>query len=269
MKRFYTFCTTYNVSTPFPLSEQSLCSFAAYLADQDLAPQTIKSYLSVLRNMQISLRLPDPREQSSLPVLKQVQAGIRRTKMLKGSPPRIRLPITVHIILLEQIRASLTASANPDKLTIWAVAASAFFGFFRLRELLPASASSFHPAKSLTWGDIATDGHTNPTMVQFHLKVSKCDQFGSGSDIVVGHTNTPLCPVSALLQYMEKRGDQPGAFFLDSAHSITAKPRFVARIRKILTSIAYPSTTSLATVSESERRQQQPALESRTQPYRR
>ena len=98
MKRFYIFCTTYNISTPFPLSEQSLCSFAAYLADQDLAPQTIKSYLSALCNMQISLRLPDPREQTSLPVLKQIQVGISRTRMLKASPPRIRLPITVHIL---------------------------------------------------------------------------------------------------------------------------------------------------------------------------
>ena len=238
MKRFYTFCTTYNVHTPFPLSEQSLCSFAAYLADQDLAPQTIKSYLSALRNMQISLGLPDPREHSSLPVLKRVQAGISRTRMLKGSPPRIRLPITIHI--LEQIRASLTASADPDKLAFWAVAASAFFGFFRLGELLPDSTSSFHPAKSLSWGDVATDSYTNPTMVQFHLKVSKCDQFGSGSDVVVGRTNSPLCPVSALLQYIEKRGDQPGAFFLDSTHSIITKPRFVARIREILTSIGLP-----------------------------
>ena len=33
MKQFHTFCTMYNVNTPFPLSEQLLCSFAAYLAD--------------------------------------------------------------------------------------------------------------------------------------------------------------------------------------------------------------------------------------------
>ena len=118
---FYAFCTTYNVSTPFPLSKQLLCSFAAYLADQDLAPQTIKSYLLVLCNMQIS---PDPREQSSLPVLKRVQAGISRTRMLKGSPPLIRLPIMVH--LLEQVRASLTMSADPNRLAIWVIASSAF-----------------------------------------------------------------------------------------------------------------------------------------------
>ena len=132
MKCFHTFCITYNVLTPFPLTEHLLCSFAAYLADQTLAPQTIKSYLSALRDMQISLGLPDPREQSSLPILKRVQAGISRARILKGSPPRIRLTVIAHI--LERIRTALMASANPEKhaTCIWAVAASTFFGFFAL-----------------------------------------------------------------------------------------------------------------------------------------
>ena len=73
MKRFNSFCAQYNVLQPFPLSEELLCSFAA---DQGLASQTGKSYLSALRSMQISLGLPDPRDQSSLPILKRVQAGI-------------------------------------------------------------------------------------------------------------------------------------------------------------------------------------------------
>ena len=54
---FYTFCLNY-VINPFPLAERTLCSFAAFLADQGLSPQTIKS------GLQISLGLPDPREQS-------------------------------------------------------------------------------------------------------------------------------------------------------------------------------------------------------------
>ena len=84
--------------------------------------------------MQISLGLPDPRDHSSLPILRRVQAGISRVRVFKGSPPRIRLPITGHI--LEAIHRSLATSANPDKLVPWAVSTSAFFGFFRLGELL-------------------------------------------------------------------------------------------------------------------------------------
>ena len=63
--------------------------------------------------MQISLGLPDPREESSLPVLKRVQAGISHARLLKGAPSRIRLPITIQ--LLGQIRTSLERSFTQRK----------------------------------------------------------------------------------------------------------------------------------------------------------
>ena len=238
MKRFHSFCTTYNVLNPFPLSEQLLCTFAAFLADQGLAPQTIKSYLAAVRNMQITLGFPDPREKSSLPLLKRVQAGISRLRMLKGSPPRIRLPITVHI--LNKIKSSLVTSPNSDKVVLWAIASSAFFGFFRLGELLPDSLASFDPATGLVWGDVAVDSHSNPLMIQFHLKKSKCDQYGSGSNIVVGRTGNVLCPVTAILQYIKIRGDRPGPFFLDSSHTAVTKSQFIAQIREILSALGLP-----------------------------
>ena len=232
MKHFHSFCTQYNILQPFPLSEQLLCSFATYLADQGLAPQTGRSYLSALRSMQISLGLPDPRDRSSLPVLKKVQAGISRARVFKGSPPRICLPITGHI--LEAIHHSLATSANPDKLVLWAASASAFFGFFWLGELLLDSPSRFNPATHLAWGDVAVDNHTNPRMIQFHLKVSKCDQFGAGTNIIVGHTDSPLCPVSAILNYIETHSDSLGPFFVDSSRKVLTKQKFVNQIRIIL-----------------------------------
>ena len=158
--------------------------------------------------------------------------------MLKGTPPRVRLPITP--VILEQIRATLAASRDPEKHVIWAIASSAFFGFFRLGELLPDSASSFHPTRNLAWGDVATDNSVTPTMIQFHLKVSKCDQFGAGSDVVIGRTRNNLCPVTAILEYIKHRGDKAGAFFVDSDGQVFTKPRFVAKIRDILTAVGLP-----------------------------
>ena len=65
-------------------------------------------------------------------------------------------------------------------------------------------------------------------MIQFHLKVSKCDQFGSG-------TNVLLCPVAALTRYLGVRGDQPGAFFVDSAHKVIT---FVTELHWLTTTLA-------------------------------
>ena len=114
-----------------------MCSFAAYLEDEGLSPQTGKTYLAAVRNMQISLGLPDPREESV------VQAGISRARLLKGAPAMIRLPITAQ--LLGQIRTSLEKSSHRECCT-------AFFGFFQLGELLTESAIGFNQRLHLAWG---------------------------------------------------------------------------------------------------------------------
>ena len=196
MKRFFAFCTHINILSPFPVTEHLLCCFAAFLADQGLAPQTVKGYLAAVRNMQVSLGLPDPRDQSSLPMLKRVQAGIQRIRSVAGPASRTRLPITASV--LERIRGQLESSCHPHKELLWAVACMAFFSFFRLGELCPATASQIQPTASIMWGDVAVDSRENPTMVRIHLKRSKCDQFGVGANIILGRTGQSLCPVTAI-----------------------------------------------------------------------
>ena len=55
LKCFYLFCTRYSIINPYPLSEHLLCSFEAHLAVQGLSPQSIKTYLSAVHSVQISL----------------------------------------------------------------------------------------------------------------------------------------------------------------------------------------------------------------------
>jgi len=133
MKRFTAFCEHYRVTDPFPVSEFLLCAFAAYLADRNLAPQTKKSYLAAIWNTQLSLGLPNPREQSSLPILERVQAGISRSRLGRGQPSKVRLPITAPI--LRCIKQQLEQGAHRDSCMFWAVCCSAYFSFFRLGEL--------------------------------------------------------------------------------------------------------------------------------------
>ncbi len=109
------------------MSELTLCYYSSYLAKKELAPQTIKSYLAALRNAQISMGLPDPHDQSSLPLLKRVLAGISRTRLQSGKTgARVRLPITTHI--MAGLRKAWLGSTGEDKDLLWAVACTAFFG---------------------------------------------------------------------------------------------------------------------------------------------
>ncbi len=238
MKRFHGFCDRYNVVSPFPVTEMLLCSFAAFLADQGLAPQTGKGYLAAVRNMQISLGLPDPRDQSSMPMLRRVQAGIQRVRAISGPPSRTRLPITASV--LGQIKVQLMAMSHPHKELIWAIACTAFFGFFRLGELLPASTQIGQDTAVVMWRDVAVDSRDNPRMIRIHLRRSKCDQFGVGADIVLGRTGLSLCPVTAVVQYIAVRGSGPGIFFRRPDVSVVTKAWFTEQLRSVLSACGLP-----------------------------
>ncbi len=133
---------------------------------------------------------------------------------------------------------TLFTSSNPEKVVIWAGAC--MYGLLRLGELLPESTRALVPATDLSWGDVAVDNHTSPCMIQIHLKQSKCDQVGAGVDIVIGVTGTELCPVAAILKFIEVRGSQPGAFFLNSESKPVAKSWFVNQIREVLVAMGVP-----------------------------
>ena len=238
MRRFHGFCAQFNVPSPFPVTEHTMCCFAAYLADSGLAPQTVKIYLAAVRNMQLSLGLPDPRDQSSLPRLKRVLAGISRARLTQQCHPRVRLPITGH--LLVKIHASLAESSNPDKVLVWAICSLAFFGFFRLGELLVEAADQYRQTSSLAWGDVVVDSITSPSMIKVHLKRSKCDQFGRGVDVIVGRTGSPICPVTAVLEYVRVRQDEPGPFFVSRAKTPVTKAWLVQQVRHVLRSLGLP-----------------------------
>ena len=55
--------------------------------------------------------------------------------------------------------------------------------------------------------------------------------------IVLGHTDSLLCPFSALLHYIVARGDSLSPFFLDSSKGVIIKPWSVTQIRDILRNI--------------------------------
>ena len=67
LKCFRHFCSQYDIVSPFPVSEAILCYFAMAMANNNLVSQTVKTYLSAIRFMQVSLGLPEPRDFSISP----------------------------------------------------------------------------------------------------------------------------------------------------------------------------------------------------------
>ena len=124
---------------------------------------------------------------------------------------------------------------------MWAAATVCFFGFFRSGEITVPSVAAFDTTVHLAWGDVAVDNPSKPTAICIKLKLYKCDQFGAGVDIHLGRTNSPLCPVTALLSCMASRRDAPGPFFRDDRGLPLTKASFVHGIRQALSQLGFPA----------------------------
>lgn len=190
--------------------------------------------------MQITLGLPEPKEFSSLPRLRLVQAGIKRVYS-QHTPlvTKVRLPITPAILRKIHTHWSPRAS-DPDIIMLWAAATLCFFGFFRSGEVTVPTLSGYQPSTHLSWGDVAVDSHNTPKMVQVKLKRSKTDQLGKGANVFVGRTQCQLCPVAAMLTYMANRGTKEGPFFTFQDGRPLTKPQFTTRIRAALQELGLP-----------------------------
>ena len=237
MRRFYRFCDAYDISAPFPVSESTLCYFVTVLANDNLAAQTIKTYLAAVRDTHIALGFPDPRAHSAMSRLDRIQAGICRVLASRGKKKTTRLPVTPAI--LERMRRHWASSGDRNGQLYWAVSTICYFGFFRLGELLlPTEAET---RALLKWGDITFNHASQPTLLKVHLHVAKCDQFGEGTDVFMGRTGNTICPIDACLAYVAVRGDSPGPFFMTQESKPLLKPSFVFEVRKALSAVGLPA----------------------------
>ena len=143
--RYLNFCNKFGIN-PLPLTDRSLCLFAAFLANEGLRAQSISVYLSALRHLQIAAGLQAP-PLSSWPWLPYVLRGIKRSQAPSG---RIRLPITSSVLmqLLQVWSAELTSG---DAFQGGPLLASHFLGFAGLENFFKLPPQYLLPLCFLTY----------------------------------------------------------------------------------------------------------------------
>ena len=234
--RFLKFCEQTGTS-PLPVCERVLCCFCAHLANEKLKHKTIKVYLSAVRHMQIAAGQIDPFGAGSAPMpkLEYVMRGIKKNEAAqqKGGGERTRLPITPPLLL--RIKAVFESEVEfGDRKMLWAACCICFFAFLRVGEMTAPSDKGFDPAVHLGIGDVAVDDPRVPSVVRIRIKQSKTDPFRKGIDLFVGKTASAVCPVAALLDYLQERGMGPGPLFRYRDGRVLTRPRFAAAVRSAL-----------------------------------
>ena len=122
-------------------------------------------------------------------LLHLVCRGIHR---LQGDSQHTRLPITINLMrtIKEQLRQS-TYTLQEQRM-LWAAFTMAFYGFFRVSELI-----------NLRWSDVSFSlDHIFVTLHQ-----SKTDPFRRGCTVQIFRTNSSTCPHHAIDCYCKVSGD--------------------------------------------------------------
>ena len=176
-RRYLSFCQVYHIP-PLPLSEVSVCLFAAFLAHQGLRAQSISTYLSALRQRerrsrlkQVSSGLPPP-QRADWPRLQYLLKGIVRCQT--GSP-RKRLPITAAIMRHLQAACVRMLPSAVEARMLWAACCLGYFGFMRAGEFTLDTHSA---QPSIYREDVAVDSHHDTTLIRMRLRRAKTDPFG-------------------------------------------------------------------------------------------
>ena len=226
--RYLNFCNTYNFS-PLPLQELILCRFVAFLS-ASLSYPSIRLYLCAIRHLQIASGLPDP-GLLSCPRLDYVLEGIR-LQQPEYTRPR-RLPITPDI-MAALYRVWSVPPARYLESMLWAACCLAYFGFLRCGEFT-CSPNSPRWSAVVSIHDISVDSHSNPRILSLHLRHSKTDHFGKGVTIVMGQTDSFLCPVASVLSFIARRRPSPGPLFMFEDGHPLSRDVFIGAVKKALT----------------------------------
>ena len=168
-----------------------------------------------------------------MPRLKQLMRGIKSLQAKQGRQPRPRLPITP-TILRSIWQAWSKSPLTFERTMLWAAFTVAFFGFMRSGEICSPSDSTYDATAHLSFGDVAIDNLSNPSLMRVHLKTSKTDPFRKGVDIYLRRTHNELCPISAMLAYLASQGGAEGQLFKFRDGKLLTRDRLVASLREVL-----------------------------------
>lgn len=179
---------------------------------QSVQYSTIKNSLSANKHYHSSHGYQLP-----LATFLRLQLILRGIKRSQGVNSKIRRPITSQLLNLFLSPSQCAAYWKFKFHHALGGNDKAVFGFLRIVEL--TCNSTFDPKYNLMKGDITFMPRCSPTNMLVHIKVSKTDSFTQGQTIVIGQTNTSLCPISAMVAYLNSRPlhSDSGPFSLTNA----------------------------------------------------
>ena len=216
----------HSVDPVLPLTTPLLALFISYLHARQLAPSTIRSYLSAIGYVHKIKGLRDPTKAFLIDKL--------LTALGRQGASDIRLPISRPV--LHQLVGSLT-NINPsafERTLYSAMFLIAFYGFFRIGELAAKSANA--GSAVVQYSDMRFLAHQgNIRMVKITITNFKHNADNRPFNILIEREDSlPFCPVQAMIEFCKLRGNQAGPLFCRLDTSPVTVGQFNAELHRCL-----------------------------------
>ena len=207
-------------------SSKTILFLSWLLEERQVKPTSVESYLSGLRQLHLVEGLEAPKLRTD--IVNTIIKGAKHREWLeeKLNPKSKRLPMDLVAINLLGMELNRQAMEKSDIRMVWAVSLIAFFGSFRMGELITEHEDQFDPALDLLTEDmVVSKDKKGRKILQIRLKLSKENK--TGKDVIVDlFENNTVCPIKAFESWIKssppRRKGMP-AFRWRSGASLTKK----------------------------------------------
>lgn len=233
-------------SLSFPWGQRETVLFIDWLVnDRKVGAATISTYLAGIRKLHTVNGFDDPNLRNDF--INQIIRGklnkervLKRTNENKGKG---RLPVTLTILKLLKELIRRSSLNNIDKLLTWSVCSLAFFGGFRIHEILPQFESFYDPDFTLLVGDLRITEYVCENSIKqiAEVTVKTPKESKNGKDVIVDVFEVPghFCPVKAFLKWEANAttSKTPGPLFREADGTPFTGRKFNQRLKNLLSSV--------------------------------
>jgi hypothetical protein len=230
---YYKFCHSENIPVTWPISIQNFRKYVNWsLTVKKLCPSTVKLYISDLK-IAHNLRDLDPKIFSDF-FTKSMLKGAENMSLYSNISKHAKLVMTLPLLKLIGHEIATSNWKTDSKKVFWAACCLAFFGSFRMGEILSNSESSFS-TETLTWNQVNFSGNDFATI---HINFPKINPKGKGDFIDVFKTdNSNLCAYTCLKKLFDSKPSHVKnnlPVFMFESGSFLSQKTFNVTIRNLL-----------------------------------
>jgi len=177
----------------WPLSEDSVSEFITWaVLEKELKAATVKSYLSAIGIAHKFKNLDNSACHGFF--AKQLLAGAENLEFYKTMTKEAKKAMSLPILKILGHQLATSGLENNEIQKFWCACVVAFFGSFRLGELLCYNENKFNPSETLLWEDVKIRDDS----VLINIKIPK-NRYSKGEYVDLfefnGHN---CCPVNAI-----------------------------------------------------------------------